>query len=151
MPFPFVVLMVEDDQPTLSLLAAIARREGFEAILAADGDHALSILQHHPIDAMVLDLLLPGTNGFDILRYCKNTLPRLLECTIVITAAAEQTYRECEELKLVRRFYLKPLDFVDLASALHACRSARARDDDDGDGREAARAGPARLPLRPMA
>lgn len=139
MPLPFVVLMVEDDQPTLSLLAAIARREGFEALLAGDGDQALSMMQHHPIDAMVLDLLLPGTNGFDILRHCKIMLPRLLDCTIVITAAAEQTYSSCEELRYIRRFYRKPLDFVDLTSALHACRSTKASDGDGRDGFSAMR------------
>jgi DNA-binding response OmpR family regulator len=127
---PFVVLMVEDDHATLSLLGAIARREGFDALLVDDGDKALSILQHHPVDAMVLDLLLPRTNGFDILRHCKCALPRLMECTIVITAASEQVYRECQEVREVRRFFRKPLDFVDLTSALHACRAARAKDDD---------------------
>jgi DNA-binding response OmpR family regulator len=106
--------MVEDDHPTLSLLAAIARHEGFEALLADDGEKAMSILMNQAIDAMVLDLLLPRTNGFDILRHCKASNPQLLSRTIVITAAAEQTYRACDELNHVRRFYRKPLDFVDL-------------------------------------
>lgn len=132
MPSPFVVLMVEDDHATLSLLAAIARREGFDALLAADGEKAMSMLAHEAIDAMVLDLLLPRINGFDILRHCKCALPHLLERTIVITAASEQTYRNCDELRHVRRFYRKPLDFVDLASALHACRAAKALDNGDG-------------------
>jgi|GEM_PF-887444 len=124
----FVVLMVEDDHATLSLLATIAKREGFEALLADDGEKAMSILSTRTVDAMVLDLLLPRTNGFDILRHCKCTIPRLLDRTIVITAASEQTYRGCEELRLVRRFYRKPLDFVDLTSALHACRATKAHD-----------------------
>jgi len=130
MSYPFVVLMVEDDHSTLSLLAAIARREGFNAVLAEDGNQAMSILKRDSagIDAMVLDLLLPGTNGFDILLHCKKEIPSLLERTIVITAASEQVYHGCQELREVRRFYRKPLDFVDLTSALHACRAARERD-----------------------
>jgi CheY-like chemotaxis protein len=127
----FVVLMVEDDHATLSLLAAIARHEGFDSLLAEDGDQAMSILSAGEVDAMVLDLLLPGTNGFDLLRYCKKTMPLLLGRTIVITAAAEQVYEGCEELHYVNRFYQKPLDFVDLTSALHYCRSAKARDGRD--------------------
>src|SRR3954454_9687914 len=128
MSYPFVVLMVEDDHATLSLLAAIAKREGFEALLAADGAKALSIVTQHPVDAVVLDLLLPEISGFEVLRYVKRRAPTLLERTIVITAAAEQMYQDCEELLHVRRFYRKPLDFIDLASALHACRAAKARD-----------------------
>jgi DNA-binding response OmpR family regulator len=126
--------MVEDDEATLSLLAAIAKREGFDPLLASDGETAMSLIMNHPIDAMVLDLLLPGTNGFDILRHCKCTNPVLLSRTMVITAASEQTYRACEELSQVRRFYLKPLDFVDLASALHACRTAKAHDGNTTSG-----------------
>lgn len=128
MTYSFTVLMVEDDHATLSLLAAIAKREGFDAFLADDGETAMSILMNHSVDAMVLDLLLPGTNGFDILRHCKAAAPRLLECTIVITAAAEQLYEDCAELRLVRRLYRKPFDFVDLTSALHACRASKALD-----------------------
>jgi DNA-binding response OmpR family regulator len=139
MTYPFAVLMVEDDHATLSLLAAIAKREGFDALLADDGEKAMSILMNHSVDAMVLDLLLPRTNGFDILRHCKCTAPALLGRTIVITAASEQTYQSCEELPLVRRFYRKPLDFFDLTSALHACRAAKAQDDGRGDGAEASR------------
>lgn len=134
MPNPFVVLMVEDDHATLSLLAAIAKREGFEALLAEDGEKAMAVLTNQTVDAMVLDLLLPRMSGFDILRHCKCTIPLLLDRTIVITAAAEQTYRGCEELRLVRRFYRKPLDFVDLTSALHACRAAKAHGRDGSDG-----------------
>jgi len=137
MTYPFAVLMVEDDHATLSLLAAIAKREGFDALLADDGDKAMSILMNHTVDAMVLDLLLPRTNGFDILLHCKSTLPALLGRTIVITAASEQTYHGCEELRHVRRFYRKPLDFVDLTAALHACRAAKAQDGTIGDGADA--------------
>jgi DNA-binding response OmpR family regulator len=143
MSYPFVVLMVEDDQATLSLLAAIAKREGFDALLADDGEKAMSILMNQAVDAMVLDLLLPRTNGFDILRHCKCTYPRLLERTIVITAASERTYRACEEIKQVRRFYRKPLDFIDLTSALHACRAAKAHDEPASDGLDDSRPPPA--------
>ena len=129
---PFVVLMVEDDHATLSLLAAIAKREGFEALLAADGAKALAFVTQQPVDAVVLDLLLPEISGFEILRYFNRRTPALLERTIVITAASEQAYQDCEELLHVRRFYRKPLDFIDLTSALHACRAAQARDAGEG-------------------
>jgi CheY-like chemotaxis protein len=132
MPSPFVVLMVEDDHATLSLLAAVARREGFDVLLASDGAEALAILQHQPVDAIVLDLLLPEISGFDILRYFVQKAPPYLKRTIVITAAAEQIYQDCEELRLVRRCFRKPLDLVDLTSALHACRAAKAREEGEG-------------------
>lgn len=129
MSYPFVVLMVEDDPSTLLLLGTIARREGFDAVLADDGDKAISALNQNMADAMVLDLLVPGTNGLDILRHCKRAAPQLLKRTIIITAADERIYAGCEEIRQVRRFYRKPLDFVDLTSALHACRAAKALDD----------------------
>src|SRR4051794_23028918 len=134
MSVSFRILMVEDDHATLSLLAAIAKREGFDALLAGDGEEAMSMLMNDTVDAMVLDLLLPRTNGFEILRHCKCTKPLLLSRTIVITAASEQTYRGCEELQHVRRFYRKPLDFIDLTPALPPCRPAKAQDGKANDG-----------------
>ncbi|MBV8544617.1 MAG: response regulator [Acidobacteria bacterium] len=131
---PFVVLMVEDDRPTLSLLAAIARHEGFDALLADDGEKAMAILRRQAVDAMVLDLILPVTSGFEVLRHCKRMMPALLDRTIVITAAPEKSWRNCEEIRQVRRFYRKPLDFIDLTSALHACRAAKEKEWASADG-----------------
>jgi two-component system response regulator RegX3 len=115
------LLIVEDDASTLSLLAAVARREGFDALLAADGESALGFLAANSIDLMLLDMLLPRLSGFDILRHLKSNSPKMLDRTIVITAAADSLLRNCHELSLTASVFRKPIDLNDLVAEMHRC------------------------------
>ncbi len=67
---------------------------------------------------MILDLLLPTVNGFEILREVKNIAPGLLAKTIVVTAAAESTFRDCEEISRVFAVMRKPFDVQGLEDQL---------------------------------
>jgi two-component system OmpR family response regulator len=62
-------VLVVDDEPKLSALVARAlREEGHAADVAAHGNDALWMAQAAPYDAIVLDVMLPGIDGFEILR-----------------------------------------------------------------------------------
>ncbi len=62
-------VLVIDDEPKLSALVARAlREEGHAADVAAEGNEALWMAQAAPYDAIVLDVMLPGIDGFEILR-----------------------------------------------------------------------------------
>jgi two-component system OmpR family response regulator len=62
-------VLVVDDEPKLSALVARALREdGHAADVAAHGDDALWMAQAAPYDAIVLDVMLPGIDGFEVLR-----------------------------------------------------------------------------------
>jgi two-component system, OmpR family, response regulator len=64
-----VRVLVIDDEPKLSALVARAlREEGHAADVAAEGNEALWMAQAAPYDAIVLDVMLPGIDGFEILR-----------------------------------------------------------------------------------
>jgi two-component system, OmpR family, response regulator len=64
-----VRVLVIDDEPKLSALVARAlREEGHAADVAAEGSEALWMAQAAPYDAIVLDVMLPGIDGFEILR-----------------------------------------------------------------------------------
>lgn len=119
-----LVLVVEDDPGIQSLLAAVVRRTGCEAALCEDGDGALrSILEREP-DAILLDLLMPQTNGFAVLRYLKKSAPHLLPRTIVVTAAGGSALRR-GELSLVSCVMRKPLDIQILTEEIGICLSRR--------------------------
>lgn len=115
------LLIVEDDASTLSLLAAVARREGYDALLAGDGETAFGFLAANEIDLMLLDLLLPRVSGFDILRHLSKNSPKMLDRTIVITAAADSLLRNCHELSLTAAVFRKPIDLNDLVAEMHRC------------------------------
>jgi CheY-like chemotaxis protein len=102
-------------------LAAVLTRSSIESTTVSDGDGALKQIGREEFGAILLDLLLPRVNGFDVLRHLKNTNRKMLGRTIVITAAAEKTLRDCEELEMVRCVLRKPLDIDQLVEEVQAC------------------------------
>lgn len=75
------VLIVEDETHLAQGLLFNLRAEGFEAAIATDGERALSLLNQEHFDAVLLDVMLPGKNGFEIaaeLRAAQNFVPLLM-------------------------------------------------------------------------
>src|ERR1044071_2299002 len=63
------ILAVEDDEDTAQNLALLLRWEGHEVDLAPDGPTALHSAQVHQPDVVLLDIGLPGMNGYDVARH----------------------------------------------------------------------------------
>ena len=75
------ILVVEDEAHLAEGLLFNLRAEGYQAQLAADGETALEILASRPIDAVILDVMLPGRDGFSVaaeLRARQNYIPILM-------------------------------------------------------------------------
>lgn len=62
------ILIVEDEQAIADLVRAYLRREGFEVVWARSGEQALEELPRHPVKLVVLDIGLPGIDGFEVCR-----------------------------------------------------------------------------------
>jgi len=79
------ILIVDDEEVLRDVLEAVLRREGFEVVMAASGEEALSILdEDESIDLVILDIMLPGISGIDTLRSIRVSTPSLP--VIIITA-----------------------------------------------------------------
>jgi CheY-like chemotaxis protein len=115
------VLIVDDDAGIRTLMKAILLRRQAVVDCVSDGDAALSILREHDYDAIVLDLMLPNTNGFEVLRHLKTLSPELLPRTIVVTAVSNMTLRDFDDGKLVRRVLRKPFDIDEFVEEVFAC------------------------------
>jgi CheY-like chemotaxis protein len=63
------ILLCDDSKTERTSLAQILRREGYEVDEAADGAAALLLLKSRAYDLMLLDLQMPGVDGFDVLAY----------------------------------------------------------------------------------
>lgn len=84
-------VLVVDDEPTVrEVVVGYLRRDGHEVSEAADGNVALEKLEAETPDLVVLDMMLPGVNGLDILRRVRSTsnVP-----VIMLTARAEESDR----------------------------------------------------------
>lgn len=62
------ILIVEDEQPIADLVRAYLRREGFEVVWVSSGEQALSELPRRPMSLVILDIGLPGIDGFEVCR-----------------------------------------------------------------------------------
>lgn len=61
------VLVADDDPMTRQVLATVLDLEEFEVVLAEDGDQALELLRQNPPDAAVLDHMMPGKSGMEVI------------------------------------------------------------------------------------
>lgn len=67
------VLVVDDDMPLRGMLSAALRQHGFQVLLAGDGGEAQRAFSLHHPDIILLDLMMPGENGWDFLQRLKET------------------------------------------------------------------------------
>ena len=115
------VLIVEDDVQIQRLLTAIMTNDGLHSVVAGDGKAALELLESTDFDAIVLDLMLPLMNGFDVLRHLSTAKPALLERTVVLTGASERMYRNSPQIRQTRALLRKPFDVAKLQEEVAAC------------------------------
>lgn len=62
------ILVAEDDKSTNKLICAVLRKDGHEALSAADGQEALDLLDHEHIDLIVSDVMMPRMDGIELVR-----------------------------------------------------------------------------------
>jgi CheY-like chemotaxis protein len=118
------VLIVEDDVQIQQLLTAILKRDGRTSVVANDGKAAIALLESTEFQAIVLDLMLPIANGFDVLRHLSITDPSLLERTVVVTGASERLYRNSPQIRQTHALLRKPFDVARLQEEVAACCAA---------------------------
>ncbi|HEX2061933.1 MAG TPA: response regulator [Thermoanaerobaculia bacterium] len=116
---PRRVLVADDDAGIRTLLRALLERRGVAVELVADGDAALARIGSKTYDAILLDLMMPAANGFEIVRRLQDDHPHVLDYVIVVTAAAERTLRQFDA-SAVRRVFRKPFDIDELVDEVLA-------------------------------
>jgi DNA-binding response OmpR family regulator len=84
------VLVVDDEAPIIELVRGYLEREGMEVIAASDGQVALDLIRERAPDVVVLDVMLPGIDGFEVLRRARMFSDAYV---IMLTARAEEIDR----------------------------------------------------------
>ena len=90
----------------------------------SDGDAALDFLRAEPVDVLVLDLTMPGTDGFEVLRQVKVTLPGMKVLVLTMHADAEYVARAVQDG--ADGYLLKDSAVQDLVAAIEAVQAGRA-------------------------
>jgi len=120
------VLVIEDDRALRALLEAILRRNGISTRTVARGDDALSAILEGVHDAIILDLLLPGLSGVELLQVLRERQPHLLSRVIVITAVSAATLQSFEFGHLIWKLIRKPFEIDDLVATVLGCVACHA-------------------------
>jgi len=111
------ILIVEDDQPLRSLLAALLSQNGYAYESAGDGRVAIDCIRRKRYSAILLDLMLPDTNGFEVMDYMRAEKPQLMKSIVVITAASKHTLQGFDD-STVATLIRKPFDIYRLIETL---------------------------------
>lgn len=85
----FSILIVDDEPNNIQLLGSLLRENNYEVEFALNGEKALKWLQSKPFDLVLLDVMMPGTNGFDVCRQIKADLSLRHIPIIFLTAKSE--------------------------------------------------------------
>jgi DNA-binding response OmpR family regulator len=62
------IMVVDDEEAILQLLERTLEQEGYDVVLASDGSSALRLVERHSLHLVILDIMMPGLNGFQVLR-----------------------------------------------------------------------------------
>jgi DNA-binding response OmpR family regulator len=121
------VLVIEDEEALAEGVRRGLEAEGFATDVAANGIDGLHLAREHPYDAIVLDILLPGLNGF---RVCAELRDAGVWTPILMLTAKDGEFDEAEALDTgADDFVTKPFSYVALVARLRALirRGARER------------------------
>ncbi len=112
------ILVVEDEVNLAAAIEAGLTAEGYEVEVANDGDDGLWRAQEGQFDAIILDILLPGMNGY---RVCATIREEGIHTPILMLTAKDGEYDEAEGLDTGADDYItKPFSFMVLLSRLRA-------------------------------
>ncbi len=110
------ILVVDDDETLRSVLSNELKNEGYIVETAADGDEAIKIVKQRKFDLALLDIKMPGVDGFQVLQYLKKEHPVIK--VIMLTGFADLK-NAIEAKKLgADDFVSKPYDIVDLVTTI---------------------------------
>jgi len=124
------IILVVDDQPqNIELLEAYLAFQNYEIVRAANGKEAMEMLSANPIDLILLDVMMPGMDGFEVIRRVRQDNTHRLLPIILVTALRETEDRVkgieagCDD------FISKPVDKMELLARVRSLLKVKAYND----------------------
>ena len=87
---PRTVLVADDDEDILQLVSFRLERAGYTVVTAADGQQALAAARQHRPDLAVLDVMMPGLNGYEVTRQLRADPATAAIPVILLTARVQE-------------------------------------------------------------
>lgn len=110
------ILIAEDEEPIANLIRMNLLKAGYECIWAADGETAADLMMNDMFDLVLLDIMLPGIDGYELMGYAKR-----LGFPVIFLTALGTTEHKVKGLKMGADDYLpKPFEVVELLARVEA-------------------------------
>ena len=104
------ILIAEDEEPIANLIRMNLRRAGYSCVWAPDGEKAADLMDEEKFDLVLLDVMLPGINGYELMEYARS-----LELPVIFLTALGTTENKVKGLKMGADDYLtKPFEIIEL-------------------------------------
>lgn len=117
------ILIAEDEASIAKLIRTALEGAGYRCIWAADGEAAADLLESEPFDLALLDIMLPKSDGYEVLEYC-NTL----EVPVIFLTAKGQLEDKVRGLRLGAEDYIvKPFELMELLARVETVLRRRGK------------------------
>ena len=124
-----MIVIAENDDGTRTVLASALARSGYDVASVTDGQLVLSTLASGRVGLLILDLRMPGLNGWEVLRRLKHTQtagsPITRPPVIVISAQSDPETQSFATRLGAAAFLAKPIDIHDLAHTVRRLLAGR--------------------------
>ncbi|OGO06529.1 MAG: hypothetical protein A2Y92_05800 [Chloroflexi bacterium RBG_13_57_8] len=112
------ILIIEDEADIQKFISRVLELEGYKVLRAGDGRSGLGLLRGNGVNLVLLDLRLPGTDGWSVLREIKRDPSLTSLPVIVLTAIAEAIQRKKVLRMGAARYLVKPLSAAALSQTV---------------------------------
>ncbi len=117
------ILIIDDDKQICAILSDLVKKEGFEALTAYEGEKALKNIRSEAPDLVLVDLMLPGIDGMEVLRQIKGLDPELP--VVFITAHADPRGAVKAIKGGAHDYLIKPFDNHEVIRVVHRALAER--------------------------
>ena len=117
------ILLVDDEEEFVTTLAERLGLRGFETQIATDGEGALNLFEAESPHLVVLDLMMPGIGGLEVLKQIKKQNPRM---PVILLTGHGSTAEGIEGMRLGAFDYLmKPINIDDLIQVMEKAAGSK--------------------------
>ena len=111
---PYKVLIVDDEPWNLEVLEAYFEGTGYKIIRASNGEEALSVLGKEPVDLVLLDVMMPGMDGYGVCKKIKHQENTRYIPVVMVTSLGSKSAKIVATTDGADDFITKPIDKTEL-------------------------------------
>ncbi|MBZ8118782.1 response regulator [Roseovarius sp. LXJ103] len=112
------VLLIEDEPNIIEAISFILSRDGWDVKTHSNGHDAMDVMRARRPDLVILDVMLPGRSGFDLLGDIRGDAALGALPVLMLTARGQRKDREMAEAAGVSRYMTKPFSNADVLEAV---------------------------------